>query len=102
MGRGSWQSTLQPVILKLIPRPQLPSKVVAGIDADRNRLQGQEASMCGPAGILLTLLLCGPALERVSGKHNLQARLRAAASSLLDACFPSGNLPPSLGGRQDM
>ena len=58
--------------------------------------------MCKLAGILFTLLLCGPVLEQVIGAGDLQARLRAAASSLLDACFPSGNLPPSLGGRQDM
>ncbi|KAK9840144.1 hypothetical protein WJX74_004162 [Apatococcus lobatus] len=55
----------------------------------------------GIAGILYTLLLSGSALERVITAGDYRTRLQAAASSLLDACFPSGNLPPSLGGRQD-
>ncbi|KAK9847201.1 hypothetical protein WJX84_011071 [Apatococcus fuscideae] len=55
----------------------------------------------GLAGILYTLLLCGPDLESAIARQDTKKRMRAAANSLMDACLTSGNLPPALGSKQD-
>ena len=62
----------------------------------------QSCTLCiWSAGILYTLLLCGQDFEQACQSADMQGRMRKALTSLLTACCPSGNLPPSVGSQHD-
>ncbi len=57
--------------------------------------------LAGLCGILYVLLHCMDLVSEVDPGGNSYRAVQAALDSLMASCFPSGNMPSSLGNTED-